>query len=102
MSDKVLVQMSAPEHTELGKVLFRLYYTSGRALLELAPGRSGYPHNGGEHTLLLEGERKDVLAWLELLTEEYPVIRKPVAWLFQDICSEKACKRFTIGRYALM
>lgn len=101
MSDKVLVQLSAPERTELGKVLFRLYYTSGRTLLDLAPGQSGYPHNGGEHTLFLEGERKDILAWLELFIEQYPVIRKPVAWLFQDICSEKSCSRFTIGRYVL-
>lgn len=99
--DKILVQMSSPEHSEVGKVLSKLYYGQG-ALLDLAPGRSGYPHNGGEHTLFLEGDRKDILAWLELLTEEYPAIRKPVAWLFQDICSMKECRRFTVSRYQLI
>lgn len=65
------VDLSAAQHIPFGKMLNHLYY-SNQSLLEQAPGRSGYPHNGGEHTLTLSGDKGDIISFLDLITEKYP------------------------------
>lgn len=67
------VDLSTSQYIPFGKMLGSLYY-SNQALLSLAPGRSGYPHNGGEHTLSLSGEVKDINAFLDLVVEKYPYV----------------------------
>lgn len=67
------VDLSTSQYIPFGKMLGHLYYTN-QALLSLAPGRSGYPHNGGEHTLSLSGEVKDIVAFLDLVIEKYPYV----------------------------
>lgn len=48
MSNGIREKLSAPQNTSVGRVLNHLYYFN-KSLLELAPNRVGYPHNGGEH-----------------------------------------------------
>lgn len=67
------VDLSTSQYIPFGKMLGNLYY-SNQALLSLAPGRSGYPHNGGEHTLSLSGDKADIIAFLDLVTEKYPYV----------------------------
>ena len=67
------VDLSTAQHIPFGKMLSHLYY-SNQALLALAPGRSGYPHNGGEHTLSLNGDKHDIVAFLDLVVEKYPYV----------------------------
>lgn len=68
---KVHLDMSACQTSVVGKLLNKGYYGSGplRDLIECAPDRSGYPHNGGQHTLHMSGTQEDVLAWLDMFEE---------------------------------
>lgn len=67
------VDLSTSQYIPFGKMLGSLYYAN-QALLSLAPGRSGYPHNGGEHTLSLSGSKEDINAFLDLVVEKYPYV----------------------------
>jgi hypothetical protein len=67
------VDLSTSQYIPFGKMLGHLYYQN-QALLALAPGRNGYPHNGGEHTLSLCGTKEDINAFLDLVTEKYPYV----------------------------
>jgi hypothetical protein len=67
---RVFVRLSAPEQTPLGKLVGRAYYDS-RVLEVLSFNeRSGYPHNGGMHTLELHCAPLDAIEMLEMLKEE--------------------------------
>lgn len=70
----VHVDLSAPQDSVTGRVLHKLMYNN-TSLYELAPNPSGCPHNGGEHTFSITGHRRDVNAWLDLLSETYPEVR---------------------------
>ncbi len=48
----------------LGRVVNRLY--DHDKLMDMAPGRTGYPYNGGQHTLTIRGSKDDVLCFMEL------------------------------------
>lgn len=72
MDDRIVtLELSADQQSPMGKVLNRAYYFSGplKDLIELAPRRTGYPHNGGMHTLTMIGPRAELIAWVELLQE---------------------------------
>ena len=72
----VYVDLSAPEShasSAMPKALRDLYYSGkrGDTLLSLIES-TGYPHNGGSHTLKVFGKRYDVVAWLDLFLDQYP------------------------------
>lgn len=64
----VRLDMSADEWTPMGKLLYYTYYQTD--LVDIfKEGINGFPHNGGQHTLTINGKRGDVVAWLEELNE---------------------------------
>lgn len=66
------VDASQPQHTAAGFLLGRMYY-SGFLEKVLDHGTySGYPHNGGTHTLYLRMAKEDIQAFLELVLETFP------------------------------
>jgi hypothetical protein len=83
----VAVELTAGQTEPLGVVVGHIYYTN-HALGDMLPqhdysngqpvGRtltsSGYPHNGGEHTMIIYGPKGDVQAFLELAGEHYLAI----------------------------
>lgn len=72
VKDEVRVIFTASEDSERGFFLQHLYYDRiYEALLHLAPRRTGYPHNGGAHTLSIMGRPVDVIAWVELVLETF-------------------------------
>lgn len=66
----ILVDLTSPQHSPFGKVLYKLYYQS--ELSSLAPGHTGYPHHGAVHAFRMRGEREDCLAYLDLVEETFP------------------------------
>lgn len=69
-SRRVSFDLSADEQSPLGQLLFCIYYRS--SLVDLASDQiSGYPHNGGRHTLRWRGTPADAAAWLDLASDEW-------------------------------
>jgi hypothetical protein len=79
------VTMTDAQRDPLGLIVGHLYY-SNRILSDLLPSfvyenkpagaelsSSGYPHNGGEHTMEIYGPKADVVAFLELAADFYEV-----------------------------
>lgn len=85
----VNVDLSCAEHIPFGEVVANLYYRN-KSLLELAPGRTGYPHNGGQHSLRVFGDRGDIDAWLSLVVQAYPKVVKEVMLLRDALTNWKA------------
>lgn len=89
----ITVDLSAPERTPFGKILQLFYYCCNRnnkakeyeELCELAPGRTGLPHNGGSHTLSISGKETDVMAWLKLFKETIPSASTEINLLLRKI-----------------
>ncbi len=67
---KVHVQLSAGEQTPLGKIIGRVYYNSNVLEGLTFAERSGYPHNGGQHTLHLHCRPLDAIEMIEMIKEE--------------------------------
>jgi hypothetical protein len=59
------------QETPIGKVLGHLYYQTKLIDLWNQDQRSGYPHNGGQHTLSIHADAEDIISWLELVEEYY-------------------------------
>lgn len=74
------IVMSMGEHTHFGNSLFKFWYYNS-LLQDLMPGLSGCPHNGGEHTCTIRGERDELLTSLELFEECYPETKKEIGLL---------------------
>lgn len=71
MSTTLRIKASQPQHTNAGDLLGRMYY-SGFIDKALVHGESsGYPHNGGEHSLTLWMQRPDVEAFVDLVEQAY-------------------------------
>lgn len=71
------VELSAPQDSPRGKLLADFYYQGvSQQLKDLGVRVSGYPHNGGEHTLWLQGSNDDVRAYLELMAEIFEPYEK--------------------------
>lgn len=67
---QVSVRLSAGERTPLGKIVGRLYYNTRVMDLLSHEERSGYPHNGGQHSLDLHCKPLDAVAFIEAMKEE--------------------------------
>ena len=76
---KVFVRLTAGESTPLGKLVGRVYYDSnvleGLSFAE----RSGYPHNGGQHTLELHCKPLDAIEMIEMIKEAALSGTRPLA-----------------------
>lgn len=66
--DICMFDMSSGEHTPLGWLLRRMYYSTDVCDL-VRDFKTGYPHNGGQHTFHWKGPWREALAFLELLDE---------------------------------
>ena len=67
---KVSVRLSAGEQTPLGKIIGRVYYDSNVLKGLNYSERSGYPHNGGSHTLELHCKPLDAIEMIEMIKED--------------------------------
>lgn len=65
------VTATQPQHTPAGRLLSRMYYGSFLDATLTRDQRSGYPHNGGEHTLNLKLSLEDLKAFLDLVLETF-------------------------------
>ncbi len=66
----VMVDLSSPQNSQIGRILYHIYYHN-ETLCDMAPARTGFPNNGGEHTFSVAGTPGDVAAWIELVIEKY-------------------------------
>lgn len=69
---RIRVDVSQPEHTAAGLLLCKMHY--GTVLDDLLAKHefSGFPHNGGEHTLRLHLSPEDFNAFLGAVADRYP------------------------------
>lgn len=70
---EVVLDLSVPEHHKTSHMPYamrQMYY--GNGMLSRLISMHGYPNNGGQHTCTINGDRADVVAWLDLFLEEYP------------------------------
>ena len=72
--------LSQPQHTPEGLGLMHMYYDTD--LSHILDDSSGYPHNGGEHTLHVRSTIPDLIDWLDLVSDEMG----PLAGAFVDDC----------------
>lgn len=63
------VDYSASEACRWGRGLYYVYYKTRLNELWDRDQRSGYPHNGGEHTLSVTASIEDHLAWMDIVEE---------------------------------
>jgi hypothetical protein len=93
------IEATQNQHTPGGDFLGKLYYST--RFLDKTLEReehSGYPHNGGQHSLYLYMTPSDLSAWLELVEETYPNQHGCVE--FVTSVREKFAKRYP--KYPLM
>lgn len=74
---EVSVDISSPERSGMGLIIGKMYYSTRLSDL-FGSLSSGYPHNGGEHTLYFKGPYQDVIAALELIRDLTPVPFHPM------------------------
>lgn len=65
----VAMDLSAPQTSPLGGLLWKLFYKTQVLELLDRDQTSGYPHNGGVHSLRFRGPCGDAVAFLELIKE---------------------------------
>lgn len=65
----VCVDFSATQHTPLGDMLYALYYKTELPDL-VREYITGYPHNGGQHTLTWIGPARDAIEFIDLWQDE--------------------------------
>lgn len=71
-SDIVRMDLTAPQQSVMGRMLEHLYYqTDMLDLIKETCVVTGFPHNGGSHTLRISGERQEVIDFLRVLKSEY-------------------------------
>ncbi|MBI6727306.1 hypothetical protein YA0089_27200 [Pseudomonas viridiflava] len=87
MTRQIIVKLSSEQESVVGKVLYDIYYRSSRAYVEMAPGKSGYPHNGGEHSLTIKGSADDCIAYVEILAEKFPQALAEFTYVLDQIKS---------------
>ena len=65
---KIYLNLSSPQNSALGRIIGYMYCETN--ITDLFEGLySGYPHNGGLHSLSFTGEPDDVIAALELMLD---------------------------------
>lgn len=67
---RISIELSAAERSPLGRILHQVYYATDACDLLSNEHRSGFPHNGGQHTFRYSGPKKEFVAWLEIVKEE--------------------------------
>ena len=68
----VSIDLTSPQESGLGIIIGKMYYNTQISEL-LGDMCSGYPHNGGSHTLRLCGNYEDVIVGIELIRDNTPV-----------------------------
>jgi len=92
MSKRYHIDLSQPQHTDLGRLLYRYYYgtTSDLVKKQFLPCEySGYPHNGGEHTLTLNVSPVRLADFFYVLNKGMPADQQLVNQL-KELAIEKA------------
>lgn len=69
---KIRIDFSQAERTPAGNFLSHLYYQTHLIDVFNRDERTGSPHNGGKHTLHVQADMTDVVAFLDLIEELYP------------------------------
>lgn len=90
---KVLVNLSSPEQhptSWMPKAMRELWYRNNGLLDLIEP--HGCPNNGCEHTFYFSGERADVVAWLDLFVDAYPLVLPDI-----HVIKERIHKAFVYG-----
>lgn len=92
---RVHVRLSAGEQTPLGRLIGRVYYNSHVLEGLNYSERSGYPHNGGQHTLELFCRPLDAIEMIEMIkevclerlarTEEERQVANELSYISQEI-----------------
>lgn len=72
MSPAKWLDVSQPQDTQAGSLLGRMWYGNFIQNLLRDGEYSGYPHNGGQHTLRLNLNLWDMAAFLKLVEEIFP------------------------------
>jgi len=72
MENAVYVNASQPQHTPAGKLLGKMYYGGFLDRVLQRDEYSGYPHNGGEHSLSLKLIPTDLFSFLAIVGESFP------------------------------
>ena len=91
------VNLSMPQHTRFGHALLHFWYgPKSEEMRGLVISMTGYPHNGGEHTLNVSAHPKDVIAWVELFRDEFPYVDEEIQHLL------KALEGKTTGKVSLI
>lgn len=70
--NEVSVNLSSPQQSGLGEIIGKMYYNTRISEL-LGDLSSGYPHNGGIHSLYMKGPYLDIIAGIELIRDQTPV-----------------------------
>lgn len=71
-SEKVRLNLSQREHTDAGALLRQMYYNKTALLDSLSRNEcSGFPNNGGEHTLSLNMTPPDLVAFRALVEHDF-------------------------------
>lgn len=71
LDNVVILDLSAGEQTSLGKIVSHMYYGKNHELLDLLSTHWGYPHNGGQHSLMARGPKEEIRLFLEFLVDAY-------------------------------
>ena len=71
MNTTIHVRASQPQHTPAGRLLGKMYYGGFIDVLKRDES-SGYPHNGGEHSLSLYMTPPNLSSFLSLVADTFP------------------------------
>lgn len=72
MNTAPYIKASQPQHTPAGRLLGKMYYGGFLDKVLQREEYTGYPHNGGEHSLSLKLEPTDLHSFLALVGESFP------------------------------
>jgi hypothetical protein len=81
---QVYIKLSSNQESPVGIALYRFFY-GNPALRDMAPGKCGYPHNGGEHSLSIKGDSDECAAFIELFVETYPQTQPYMQYVLDEI-----------------
>lgn len=68
INGELSVNLTSIQNSPLGEIVGKIYYFT--SLLDLIKS-TGYPHNGGQHSLQIRGNKEDVLCFLDLVIETF-------------------------------
>lgn len=86
------IDVSHPMHTPAGGVLRKLHYSDFLDSVLTRSEFSGYPNNGGDHTLRLNLKDSDVAAFLELVRGRFSTLGQGVEDFIQHAQAQVALR----------